>query len=810
MVKQDLSPKRRIYAGLFMVTLATLLLEIALTRIFSVTMWYHFSFMVISVAMFGMSTGAVLVYLLPNFFNQEGVHRHLALSALFLAVSIVLSLLTQLPLVTVFSPTVSGVYSVILRYVVTAIPFVFSGICVCLVMTRFTRHVGGLYAADLAGAATGCVALVFVMKIIDGPTTVMLAGLFAGLGSVFFGAGIVRRRTRTVTVIICVALGLLVAGNSVLARRQRTLLPLLLVKGHLEDRPLYERWNSFSRICVRGDQARLKIPFGWGLSRTYPLDRGVRELRLLIDAAAGTPLTAFDGNPAQLEHLKYDVVNAAYWIRPGGKTLVVGAGGARDVLSALAFGQKAVVAVEINEDIIETVNGRFGDFTGHLDKNPRVTFVNDEARSFAARQTEQFEIIQISLADTWAATAAGAFVLTENSLYTVEAWRIFLERLTPNGILSVSRWYFLEKPGEVYRLTALASASLRGIGISNPRDHVIIIRNRYRGRSAVSDGIGTILVSKAPFSDRDLVALETLCTRMQFEKVLTPRFALDRRFENLASGSNAGTISEELGLNVAAPTDDSPFFFNMLRLKDIFKPRLWRQGIMSMNLKAVFVLGILTVIVVVLTVLCLIVPLLSRMSRGTLKGSSRLLLFFACIGLGFMFVEISQMQRLIVFLGHPTYGLSVVLFALLLSAGAGSLSTKAITQLRAGRWRLLVLLSMLIVFGVLTPHVVWLFRGCVTPLRIMIAIGILLPLGFFMGMAFPMGMKLASVRSSALTPWLLAVNGATSVCASVVAVAVALAFGISSAFWIGFVCYCLAFLVYLREVRLTVAGKNVS
>ncbi|MEE8177429.1 MAG: hypothetical protein V3T65_05490, partial [Acidobacteriota bacterium] len=151
-------------------------------------------------------------------------------------------------------------------------------------------------------------------------------------------------------------------------------------------------------------------------------------------------------------------------------------GGGRDVLSALTFDQKSVLAVEINEDILGAVNGRFGEFTGHLDQNPKVTFVNDEARSYISRQQERFDIIQVSLIDTWAATAAGALVLTENSLYTLEAWKLFLERLTPRGVLSFSRWYHESRPSQFYRLTALATTSLLQSGVSNPRDHIVIIK----------------------------------------------------------------------------------------------------------------------------------------------------------------------------------------------------------------------------------------------------------------------------------------------------------------------------------------------
>jgi hypothetical protein len=485
----------------------------------------------------------------------------------------------------------------------------------------------------------------------------------------------------------------------------------------------------------------------------------------------------------------------------------VGVGGGKDILSALAFNQRSIVGVEINDDIVRAVNERYGNFTGHLDKNPKVTMVSDEARSYIARSKDQFDIIQIAFIDTWAATAAGAFVLSENSLYTVEAWKVFLEHLTPDGVLTVSRFYFRDSPGEMYRLTSLASASLLQFGVQNPRDHIIEVRVMPEGPpEARPDGYGTILVCRKPFSDQDVKTIEDLAPKQKFDIVLTPKFALNDTFAKIASGRDLDQLQAELPMNISAPTDDSPFFFHMLRLRDVFHPERWKQGVLSFNMKAVVLLAALLATVVVLTILCIIVPLLLTAGKVELKGATPLLLFFASIGFGFMLVEISQMQKLIVFLGHPTYGLSVVLFALLLSSGLGSYLTGTVGNPHASRGaivRLLLLLCVLVVFGIFTPYAIHAFRGSTTALRIAVATGILLPIGLFMGMAFPLGMRIASIKSESLTPWLWGANGATSVCASVLAVVIALNWGISTSFWTGFSCYVVAFLAFLWSSRRT-------
>lgn len=254
-------------------------------------------------------------------------------------------------------------------------------------------------------------------------------------------------------------------------------------------------------------------------------------------------------------------------------------------------------------------------------------------------------------------------------------------------------------------------------------------------------------------------------------------------------------------MNIAPPTDDSPFFFHTLRLGDVFDGALWRAGLGgdASNVQAVWVLGVLLLTVLGLTILCIVVPLLLTADRRSLAGTTPLFVFFAGIGLGFMLVEISQMQRLIVFLGHPTYGLSVVLFAMLASSGLGSL---AAGRLEGGGARAVLpvaaLVATLAIFGTATPLAVRAFEAATTATRIAMAVGLLFPIGFLMGMAFPLGMRAATLRAPALAPWLWGVNGATSVCASVAAVAIALNWGITASFWTGVACYAVAAVALAR------------
>jgi hypothetical protein len=645
------------------------------------------------------------------------------------------------------------------------------------------------------------VLIIYLLDVTDGPTAVVAVAAIAACGAWWFALDSGSKWMLRSAAAAALLLALAAAGHTMLVWREFPVLRLLYVKGEFEARPLYERWNSYSRVRVTGNPNALEKPFAWGLSSVYPDDGRVKQLRMDIDVAAGTVLTQYSGKSQETTHLRMDVTNVAYYIRPTGDVLVIGTGGGRDILSALDFGAATVTGVELNPNIIATSNQRFGDFTGHLDRNPRVRFVNDEARSYITRQRGTYDVIQISLIDTWAATASGAFVLSENSLYTVEAWDIFLDRLSSTGVLSVSRWYFRDRPAELYRSVALASAALARRGIADPRKHMAIVRNmQISGRTVdLPDGVGTLLVSPSPLSESDISTLETVARDLKFDVPLSPNFAADGTFEHLTSGRDLEAFTASYPVNIAPPTDDSPFFFNMLRLRDVLAFELSDAGKQAHNMRAVIVLGTLLATVTLLTAVCILGPLLATRRQVSFATNWPLVTFFAAIGLGFMLVETSQVQRLIVFLGHPTYGLSVVLFALLLSSGIGSFLTQGVRDVdlgAAGAWRLMALIVVLVAFGLATPAITAAANGATTPARITIAVALLFPPGLFMGMAFPLGMRLAAGRAVALTPWLWGVNGATSVLAAVLSVAIALSWSISTSFWTGVASYLIAWVAF--------------
>ena len=788
----------QLYVGLLLTTLATLMYEVLLPRVLSVTMVYHFAFMAVSLAMFGMTVGAVIVHLRPSRYTEARARDDLALNAAAHAATLVASFALYLQIPFFDSVDAKAVVAIVVTYAVLAVPFVFSGITVALALTRFPRHVASLYAADLVGAAIGCFAVLVALDHTDAPTAVLVVATVAALGAVAFAWRSPRVAVSRGTAGLGLLLALSVVGHHALVQAKHPI--LRLVHRTLPTMPRdYERWNAHSYVEVfpKGDATSSSL--GWGMSRKTPQDLKVPLRAIAIDEKAGTGMVGFQGDTKSVDFLRYDVTNAAHQIRKSADVCVIGVGGGRDVLSALYFDQRSVLGIELNDTVLGLLTDRYADFSGHLDRDPRVTLARDEARSYLARTDRRFDILQISLIDTFAATAAGAFALAENSLYTVDAWDVFLRRLKPHGVLTVSRYYFHHRPAEAYRMLGLAVAALERQGISEPRSRLVLLKNQT-AVLAGDAGIGTLLVSPDPFSKADLDALSRYARQMDFEIVLSPSHASNQDLETIADGKGLREFYEKYPIDISPIDDDRPFFFQMLRLRDVVNQAVWdERDVNWKNLRALLTLFTLLAVVVVLTVLCVVVPLRLAASKTSLKRSGPLLGYFGAIGFGFMFVEMAEMQRLTIFLGHPSYALSVVLFTLLLASGAGSyVAGKFVDRLpsRALAAVPLALIAIVWLAGAATPFVTRHFAGAPTQVRIAAAVALLACMGFPMGMPFPLGMRRAAARADAPLPWLWGMNGAASVCSSVIATILGLSFGVTVTFWAGLLSYAVAAAIF--------------
>ena len=467
-------------------------------------------------------------------------------------------------------------------------------------------------------------------------------------------------------------------------------------------------------------------------------------------------------------------------------------GGGPDILSALEFRQKSVTGIEINSNILHVLNGKYGDYTGHLDRQPGVKFVNDDGRSYLRRTDKRFDVVEISLIDTWAASAAGAFALSENSLYTRQAYDAYFDRLKPGGVLSVTRWYHLEgkgRPLESYRTVALAAQALTDRGVRNPRANILVYKEPTTGNGASA---ATVLASIAPFTAADVATLDRQARRDHFERILTPTVAADPEFAALTRPGGPGPALKNVDADISPPNDDRPFFFQMADVHTLLSGDIFANTLIT---RPVLVLSMLALTVLGLAFLCIMVPLLVTTKRTAHRGMAPFYTYFAGIGLAFLMVEIAQLQRLSIYLGQPTYALTVVLFSILLSSGVGSMLTEKFVRVDNAKTLiipLIVLLAVVGIMGIVTPSVLHSTISETTPTRIAIAIALLIPLGLAMGMPFSIGMRAAGTRPGAPTAFLWGINGALSVCGSVFAIVIALFFGISRSYWVGWLAYLVA------------------
>ncbi|MCX7877003.1 MAG: hypothetical protein N2510_00010 [Ignavibacteria bacterium] len=796
----------RLYTGTFIIALSTLVYEILLTRIFSVTMGYHFAFVAVSVGMFGMTVGAIIVYLRADLFPQENITASLSKMTLYFSITTWLSFLIHISIPFVKEISLKGFIITSVTYSTISIPFIFSGICITLILSRFPEIVNKLYAADLIGAGLGCLFVIVLLDYAGAPVSVFFVSLLIIISSIVFShkSGRIFRKFLAAYAIV---LTIFTVTFLITFLNNEPLIRISWIRGEYSPKPLWEKWNSFSRVSIDGDSTRYEVPFGWGLSNTYDRERKVKQLMMNVDAHSTTVLTYFTGDTSQLVHLKYDVANVVNYLRKDASVLVIGSGAGRDILSSIVFGQKSTLGIEINRDMIKAVNEDFGSFTGYLDRYPNVSFVGDEARSYLYGLKAKFDIIQISVIDDWKATASGTFVLMENALYTKETWDLLLEKLKSDGILTVTRSY-TKKPVEHYRLVNLACDALSSHGITDFRKHIVHIRCLQKERYAEGLGTGTLLVSMSPFKKEELRIIDSVCSIFQFDKILTPYECADTNFAMVSSDQKIrDNFNNNFPLNIKSPTDDRPFFFHLMKFTDIFSISFWKEWDIAYNARAVFTILALLVIMILLTAASVIIPLKISSKKISLTGCSLYFIYFASIGLGFMIIEISQIQRLNIFLGHPSLSLSCALFTILISSGAGSYFSRSLVSLSGRLTVFLFLLISLTLTGLLTPLVTDYFRMSETYIRAIASSVILFPAAFFMGTAFPTAMRLVTSVRPEIAPWLWGINGVAGVLATVITVMVSMSLGISFSYWTGVFFYVIASLSFFIAQKKAVENR---
>jgi hypothetical protein len=527
-------------------------------------------------------------------------------------------------------------------------------------------------------------------------------------------------------------------------------------------------------------------------------------MRLNIDGMAETPIVRFNGDLESVRFLDYDVSSLVYHLRTHARTLVIGPGGGRDVLTALRFDADQVQGAELNPLVVYAVRDRFREYAGGIYQHPRVSITVDDGRSFVERSGEHYDVLQASAVDTWAAGAAGAFALAENSLYTQEAFQAYYQHLATDGILAFSRYIYPgDRFGEALRLTGLALSSWQSQGVAGPREHLMVVVAPgadmndpvFHGRGY---GYVSLLMKRSPFTLAEVELVERVAAERGFGFLYAPFGRGTGIVRDFVMSESYPQFWHSYPIDISPPTDDRPFFFQMLRLTDI--PRLGWQEVIAGNTLRILPMATLGVLLVLVTSVAagFILGPLWWTRRADLRRdwvTAQPLLYFACLGMGFMMAEVALIQKFGLLLGHPTYALSTVLFTILLASSLGSLATARVptaSAARVGSLLGLVLVAILPLYIWLLPELQARSAGAERAVKILVSVVGLFPLGLVMGTLFPLGIKTLSGRAEHLIPWCWAINGATSVFASIFALAVGIQFGISAELAGGWASYVVA------------------
>jgi hypothetical protein len=737
------------YVCIGLVSAAALLFQIAQTRLFSATFGYHLTYLVISVSLLGVGSGATLSALLDGRASRPSVGA--------LALATAASALTALFVETHIDPGTQLAAAVLVAYVAGSLPFVFASWIIVRTIRENALFAGRLYAADLGGAAAGSLLGFVCLPWLGAPGLYGASAVLAALAAMTTG----RPRLR---------LGLPLAGTVVIAFTLSLWGDVLAPpQAGPEKSAVYgqgishlaTRWDPYARVDVVDYEGRpAGEAYGFLMDPSYVGPRPDARM-MYLDLGAATPI--LDG-AGDLSALRATIIAAPYELLAGPRVLIVGPGGGIDIQNALVHGATRVEAIEVNRGVSDLMRGGMADYSGRVYTAPGVTVLDDEARSYVMRATESYDLIVMTVVDSFAALASGSYALTESYLYTEEAFDSYLSHLSSAGVLAVGRWY-REPPVEMLQTAQLAVGALRQRGVGDPGAHLLVLRYR---------NFGLLLARQEPFSPAAANAIRMFAREHGFEIAYDP---LDR----------VGPFAQGLPGDTSVPaTDDRPFFF----ANDPGDGRVPA---------AYAILFLALAPAIVLSYLLLLLPL--RRVMGAMLATPaglRITIQSLAVGLGFIAAEIVLLQRLTLYLGQPALALAVGLAALLVGAALGSaISARG----GAGFARPAIVCAIVLLVGfvaidrVAASTLAWSLAA-----RAVVACLVSVAIGVPLGSVFPRVLSLAARHDERLVSWAWATNGAASVVGSILAVAGALAIGFTAVGLAAVACYVVAALVTMEGV----------
>jgi len=737
-----------IRAAVFLITLSGLVFEIGLTRIYSATIWYHFAFVAISMALLGWGLGGLAVHLLKRTWPPSTERAALLTMLYGITIPGCLWVLVTFP----FEFSRLGLY-----FVAPLVPFFLGGMALSMLFDANRRGAGSLYFADLLGASLGAVFVTAMLQLFGGEVSLLLAALAPLLAS-----GLLSRRFRIVALVEAAIVVLLAVTNGATGRFHVIPGTIKAMRRQMDEHPgsrvVLTGWNAYSRIdAVEGVSPKF-------LARLY------------IDSDAWTSIMPWDGRLESVHEMRDSYRALPFHFNPGGETLIIGPGGGPDVVAALASGSRKVTAVEMNPLMIEFVR-HYGAQAGSLYDRPDVEVIQSEGRNFISRTDRKFDTIFLGFVDSWASVASGGLSLSENYLYTTQAFRAYYDHLSENGVLVILRW-----DSDIPRLVANSVALLGADGASQRIAALMEKRGAHDDPSQM-----LFMLRKRPFTTAEA---DQLVNWPLGKSLIVPGHPVPQPYTDLLNGHKSMETWQAESPTLIGPVfDDSPFYFAIERPWGMPKniARRLFEWLLAPNVALLALFAIF-----------------GKPRRKPAAPYAASVVYFACLGFGFISVELALLQNLTLLLGHPIFTLAILLFTLLAAGGVGS----ALSTFIPPRGACLVVAAFGTLEAVVLPRIVPMLLPLPIAGRIAIAMALVAPLGFVMGMPFPRGLQSTGRGSLPAPPFFWGLNGVMSVIGSVTTVFVALKWGFQSAMLIGCLAYVCAGLA--SRPALAAEARDVS
>ncbi|HEY5534768.1 MAG TPA: hypothetical protein VIL99_07535 [Ignavibacteria bacterium] len=781
------------YAGIFFVSLSALLLEFTLIRVLSVSLWYHFAFMIISIALLGFGISGVYLFLNKSFQKYKS-DKLLSVISIIYAVSIILSflLINKIPFdpFSLFSHPVQMLY-LPLYYILIMIPFFFAGLIISILLTRFKLYFSTLYFFDLTGAGIACFAFVIFVPMLGGNGAIVIVSVFASIAAIIFSLKNHNLISLIAFILAGLTAGILIEKDSVIPvnvspNKSFFLDSVILSSSNREEALIFSQWNIISKIDVYEDVD--ESPDGYNVYNAI-IDEGNATTNIPNVKTLPPPT-----KPADASNLAFTLKDSAE------KVFIIGSAGGGEILTGLYHSAKNITGVEINGILNDLIKSKLSYWTGQLVRNKNVNIITDDARSVIRSSDEKYDVIISAHTISSSAMSSGAMSMVENYILTKEAIREYLNHLKPEGVLYISR-----PENQIPKLIATLKKAREEVsgGFEKSNNCFFVFRREPNSFERGKSFLTGLIYKKDGLKETDIINLRNEASSLGLEVIYDPLFAQDEDLKLLAESMHIDDEIKKSGQDINPATDDKPFFDNNIGFTNLN----WRgfletfsqdeRGIIALKDRPVAEATLIALFIqtLVAAFAFLILPLIFAKKKFENKsGRKSYLIYFACLGLAYIMLQIAMIQKFTLFLGQPVYTLLTVVSTMLIFSGLGSMFSQKFVKNSRFRLHLIFILIALfsILIGILNPVI---FSGLAQLgllYRIIISVLMIAPLGFFMGMPFPVGMSFIDDSEKHYSAFAWAVNGFFSVIGSVLAMILAMTFGFRFVFVFSAVVYSIA------------------